>query len=198
MNNLNGNRKNEFRRKQEEKQRKLALKIEDEAGELREGSLKSEEAIPSLDELCAIGERVEQLTTFSAKETMRNKIKARRDAERYKTTSTDSEKWTPNPFEDSNAAAIESPKNEDTLNTTRKHADAQSTKSAGLKTSKRRSIVEIPIRFISVRSCLTVQEIAFWTYSTMLLVMALASGSVIKAVSSAIMTMLVFSLQPRE
>lgn len=79
MNNLNGNRKNEFRRKQEEKQRELALKIEDEAGELREGSLKSEEAIPSLDELCAIGERVEQLTTFSAKEAMRNKIKARRD-----------------------------------------------------------------------------------------------------------------------
>lgn len=39
MNNLNGNRKNEFRRKQEEKQRKLALKIEDEAGELREGEL---------------------------------------------------------------------------------------------------------------------------------------------------------------
>lgn len=143
MNNLNGNRKNEFRRKQEEKQRKLALKIEDEAGELREGSLKSEEAIPSLDELCAIGERVEQLTTFSAKEAMRNKIKARRDAERYKATSTDSEKWTPNPFEDSNAAAIESPKNEDTINTTRKHADAQSTKSAGLKTSKRRSIVEM-------------------------------------------------------
>ena len=133
---LNGNRKNEFRRKQEEKQRKLALKIEDEAGELREGSLKSEEAIPSLDELCAIGERVEQLTTFSAKEAMRNKIKARRDAERYKATSTDSEKWTPNPFEDSNAAAIESPKNEDTINTTRKHADAQSTKSAGLKSSK--------------------------------------------------------------
>ena len=54
MNNLNGNRKNEFRRKQEEKQRKLALKIKDEAGELREGSLKSEEAIPSLDELCAM------------------------------------------------------------------------------------------------------------------------------------------------
>lgn len=143
MNNLNGNRKNEFRRKQEEKQRKLALKIKDEAGELREGSLKSEEAIPSLDELCAMGERVEQQTTFSAKEAIRNKIKARRDAERYKTTSTDSEKWTPNPFEDSNAAAIESPKNEDILNTTRKHADAQSTKSAGLKTSKRRSIVEM-------------------------------------------------------
>lgn len=125
MNNLNGNRKNEFRRKQEEKQRKLALKIKDEAGELREGSLKSEEAIPSLDELCAMGERVEQQTTFSAKEAIRNKIKARRDAERYKTTSTDSEKWTPNPFEDSNAAAIESPKNEDTLNTTRKHADRE-------------------------------------------------------------------------
>lgn len=82
MNNMNGNRKNEFRRKQEEKQRKLALKIEDEAGKLREGSLKSEEAIPSLDELCAIGERVEQLTTFSAKEAMRNKIKARRDIRR--------------------------------------------------------------------------------------------------------------------
>jgi hypothetical protein len=79
MNNLNGNRKNEFRRKQEEKQRKLALKIKDEAGELREGSLKSEEAIPSLDELCAMGERVEQQTTFSAKEAIRNKIKARRD-----------------------------------------------------------------------------------------------------------------------
>ena len=126
MNNLNGNRKNEFRRKQEEKQRNLALKIKDEAGELREGSLKSEEAIPSLDELCAMGERVEQQTTFSAKEAIRNKIKARRDAERYKTTSTDSEKWTPNPFEDSNAAAIESPKNEDTLNTTRKHADSSS------------------------------------------------------------------------
>lgn len=37
MNNLNGNRKNEFRRKQEEKQRKLALKIEDEAGEYHSG-----------------------------------------------------------------------------------------------------------------------------------------------------------------
>ena len=106
MNNLNGNRKNEFRRKQEEKQRKLALKIKDEAGELREGSLKSEEAIPSLDELCAMGERVEQQTTFSAKEAIRNKIKARRDAERYKTTSTDSEKWTPNPFEDSNRGGV--------------------------------------------------------------------------------------------
>lgn len=172
MNNLNGNRKNEFRRKQEEKQRKLALKIEDEAGELRDGGLKSEEAIPSLDELCAIGERVEQLTTFSAKEAMRNKIKARRNAERYKATSTDSEKWTPNPFEDSNIKDL-------------------SNHRANIRT-------HIPIRFISVRSCLTVQEIAFWTYSTMLLVMALASGSVIKAVSSAIMTMLVFSLQPRE
>ena len=88
MNNLNGNRKNEFRRKQEEKQRKLALKIKDEAGELREGSLKSEEAIPSLDELCAMGERVEQQTTFSAKEAIRNKIKARRD-EKYTKVSLD-------------------------------------------------------------------------------------------------------------
>lgn len=164
MNNLNGNRKNEFRRKQEEKQRKLALKIEDEAGELRE-ELEEQKAIPSLDELCAIGERVEQLTTFSAKEAMRNKIKARRDAERYKATSTDSEKWTPNPFEDSNAAAIESPKNEDTINTTRKHADAQSTKSAGLKTSKRRSIVEMVQKLknmfpsLSVEMCCTITTV---------------------------------------
>ena len=109
MNNLNGNRKNEFRRKQEEKQRKLALKIEDEADELREGSLKSEEAIPSLDELCAMGKRVEQLTTFSAKEAMRNKIKARRNAERYKETSADSEERTPDRFEDSNARSTSFP-----------------------------------------------------------------------------------------
>ncbi len=64
---------------------------------------------------------------------MRNKIKARRDAERYKSTGTDSEQRTPNPFEDSSAIATESPKNEDTLNTMRKHADAQPTKSAGIK-----------------------------------------------------------------
>lgn len=68
---------------------------------------------------------------------MRNKIKARRDAERYKSTGTDSEQRTPNPFEDSSAIATESPKNEDTLNTMRKHADAQPTKSAGIKTSKK-------------------------------------------------------------
>lgn len=74
---------------------------------------------------------------------MRNKIKARRNAERYKETSTDSEERTPDRFEDSNAIATESPKNKDTLNTTRKHADAQPTKSAGIKTSKRRSIVEM-------------------------------------------------------
>lgn len=169
MNNLNGNRKNEFRRKQEEKQRKLALKIKDEAGELREGSLKSEEAIPSLDELCAMGERVEQQTTFSAKEAIRNKIKARRDAERYKTTSTDSEKWTPNPFEDSNAAAIESPKNEDILNTTRKHADAQSTKSAGLKTSKRRSIVEIQWVLMTSNSSLVSRQGLLRMFSSMVI-----------------------------
>ena len=156
MNNLNGNRKNEFRRKQEEKQRKLALKIKDEAGELREGSLKSEEAIPSLDELCAMGERVEQQTTFSAKEAIRNKIKERRDAERYKSTGMDSEQRTPNPFEDSSAIATESPKNEDTLNTTRKHADAKPTKSAGIKTSKKQSLVETTRelkKYIHIISC---------------------------------------------
>lgn len=158
MNNLNGNRKNEFRRKQEEKQRKLALKIEDEAGELREGSLKSEEAIPSLDELCAIGERVEQLTTFSAKEAMRNKIKARRDAERYKTTSTDSEKWTPNPFEDSNAAAIESPKNEDTINTTRKHADAVINLELDMPNAKLNAEVASRLKQITGGDSITVQR----------------------------------------
>ena len=166
MNNLNGNRKNEFRRKQEEKQRKLALKIKDEAGELREGSLKSEEAIPSLDELCAMGERVEQQTTFSAKEAIRNKIKERRDAERYKSTGMDSEQRTPNPFEDSSAIATESPKNEDTLNTTRKHADAKPTKSAGIKTSKKQSLVEttrelksISISFPVEVCCITTMNI---------------------------------------
>ena len=91
MNNLNGNRKNEFRRKQEEKQRKLALKIEDEVGELREGSLKSEEAIPSLDELCAMGEQTteelhrptdKQQWEPSPKETMRESFVAKLAAAR--------------------------------------------------------------------------------------------------------------------
>lgn len=149
MSNMYG--KDKFHDRQKAVLQKSAQKIENDSGWSQDNFLRgyAEEILPasgaelSFGELCAMGERVEQQTTFSAKEAIRNKIKARRDAERYKTTSTDSEKWTPNPFEDSNAAAIESPKNEDTLNTTRKHADAQSTKSAGLKTSKRRSIVEM-------------------------------------------------------
>ena len=226
MNNMYG--KDKFHDRQKAVLQKSAQKIENDSGWAQNNFMReyAEEILPasgaelSFGELCAIGEHVEQEAAFSAKEAMRNKIKERRDAERYKSTGMDSEQRTPNPFEDSSAIATESPKNEDTLNTTRKHADAKPTKSAGIKTSKKQSLVEttrelkkyikdlsnhranirthIPIRFISVRSCLTVQEIAFWTYSTMLLVMALASGSVIKAVSSAIMTMLVFSLQPRE
>ena len=110
----------------------------------------------SFGELCAIGEQVEQEAAFSAKEAMRNKIKARRDAERYKSTGTDSEQRTPNPFEDSSAIATESPKNEDTLNTMRKHADAQPTKSAGIKTSKKQSLVETTRelkKYIHIISC---------------------------------------------
>lgn len=96
---------------------------------------------------------------------MRNKIKARRDAERYKPTDTDSEQRTPNPFEDSSAIAVKSPKNEDTLNTTRKHADAQPTKSAGIKTSKRRSIVEMVQKLknvfpsLSIEMCCTITTV---------------------------------------
>ena len=87
---------------------------------------------------------------------MRNKIKERRDAERYKSTGMDSEQRTPNPFEDSSAIATESPKNEDTLNTTRKHADAKPTKSAGIKTSKKQSLVETTRelkKYIHIISC---------------------------------------------
>lgn len=149
MSNMYG--KDKFHDRQKAVLQKSAQKIENDSGWSQDNFLRgyAEEILPasgaelSFGELCAIGEQVEQEAAFSAKEAMRNKIKARRDAERYKSTGTDSEQRTPNPFEDSNAAAIESPKNEDTLNTTRKHADAQSTKSAGLKTSKRRSIVEM-------------------------------------------------------
>ena len=149
MSNMYG--KDKFHDRQKAVLQKSAQKIENDSGWSQDNFLReyTEEILPasraelSFDELCVIGEQVEQEAAFSAKEAMRNKIKARRDVERYKATSTDSGKRTPNPFEDSNAVAIESPKNEDTLNTTRKHADAQSTKSAGLKTSKRRSIVEM-------------------------------------------------------
>lgn len=124
--------------------------------EYTEEILPASRAELSFDELCVIGEQVEQEAAFSAKEAMRNKIKARRDVERYKATSTDSGKRTPNPFEDSNAVAIESPKNEDTLNTTRKHADAPPTKSAVIKTSKKQSLVETARelkKYIHIISC---------------------------------------------
>ncbi|MFR8864389.1 MAG: phage/plasmid primase, P4 family [Faecalibacterium prausnitzii] len=149
MSNMYG--KDKFHDRQKAVLQKSAQKIENDSGWSQDNFLRgyAEEILPasgaelSFGELCAIGEQVEQEAAFSAKEAMRNKIKARRDAERYKSTGTDSEQRTPNPFEDSSAIATESPKNEDTLNTMRKHADAQSTKSAGLKTSKRRSIVEM-------------------------------------------------------
>ncbi|WP_212793050.1 hypothetical protein, partial [Faecalibacterium prausnitzii] len=149
MSNMYG--KDKFHDRQKAVLQKSAQKIENDSGWAQNNLMRehAEEILPasgaelSFGELCAIGEQVEQETAFSAKEAMRNKIKARRDAERYKPTDTDSEQRTPNPFEDSSAIAVKSPKNEDTLNTTRKHADAQPTKSAGIKTSKRRSIVEM-------------------------------------------------------
>ena len=153
MSNMYG--KDKFHDRQKAVLQKSAQKIENDSGWSQDNFLRgyAEEILPasgaelSFGELCAIGEQVEQETAFSAKEAMRNKIKARRDAERYKPTDTDSEQRTPNPFEDSSAIAVKSPKNEDTLNTTRKHADAQPTKSAGIKTSKRRSIVEMVQKF---------------------------------------------------
>ena len=125
MSNMYG--KDKFHDRQKAVLQKSAQKIENDSGWSQDNFLReyTEEILPasraelSFDELCVIGEQVEQEAAFSAKEAMRNKIKARRDVERYKATSTDSGKRTPNPFEDSNAVAIESPKNEDTLNTTR-------------------------------------------------------------------------------
>lgn len=148
MSNMYG--KDKFHDRQKAVLQKSAQKIENDSGWSQDNFLRgyAEEILPasgaelSFGELCAIGEQVEQEAAFSAKEAMRNKIKARRDAERYKSTGTDSEQRTPNPFEDSSAIATESPKNEDTLNTMRKHADAQPTKSAGIKTSKKQSLVE--------------------------------------------------------
>lgn len=142
--------RDKFHDRQKAVLQKSAQKIENDSGWSQDNFLRgyAEEILPasgaelSFGELCAIGEQVEQEAAFSAKEAMRNKIKARRDAERYKSTGTDSEQRTPNPFEDSSAIATESPKNEDTLNTMRKHADAQPTKSAGIKTSKKQSLVE--------------------------------------------------------
>ena len=149
MNNMYG--KDKFHDRQKAVLQKFAQKNENKSGWSQDNFLSehAEEFLPasgaelSFGELCAIGEQVEQEAAFSAKEAMRNKIKVRRDADRSKATSTDSEERIPNPFEDSSAIAVESPKNEGTLNTTRKHADAQPTKSAGIKTSKRRSIVEM-------------------------------------------------------
>lgn len=162
MSNMYG--KDKFHDRQKAVLQKSAQKIENDSGWSQDNFLReyTEEILPasraelSFDELCVIGEQVEQEAAFSAKEAMRNKIKARRDVERYKATSTDSGKRTPNPFEDSNAVAIESPKNEDTLNTTRKHADAPPTKSAVIKTSKKQSLVETARelkKYIHIISC---------------------------------------------
>ena len=93
---------------------------------------------------------------FCGKAKCKSQIKIGINAERYKSTGTDSEQRTPNPFEDSSAIATESPKNEDTLNTMRKHADAQPTKSAGIKTSKKQSLVETTRelkKYIHIISC---------------------------------------------
>lgn len=162
MSNMYG--KDKFHDRQKAVLQKSAQKIENDSGWSQDNFLRgyAEEILPasgaelSFGELCAIGEQVEQEAAFSAKEAMRNKIKARRDAERYKSTGTDSEQRTPNPFEDSSAIATESPKNEDTLNTMRKHADAQPTKSAGIKTSKKQSLVETTRelkKYIHIISC---------------------------------------------
>ena len=156
--------RDKFHDRQKAVLQKSAQKIENDSGWSQDNFLRgyAEEILPasgaelSFGELCAIGEQVEQEAAFSAKEAMRNKIKARRDAERYKSTGTDSEQRTPNPFEDSSAIATESPKNEDTLNTMRKHADAQPTKSAGIKTSKKQSLVETTRelkKYIHIISC---------------------------------------------
>mgnify|MGYP000718419832 FL=1 len=145
MNNMYG--KDKFHDRQKAVLQKSAQKIENDSGWAQNNFMReyAEEILPasgaelSFGELCAIGEHVEQEAAFSAKEAMRNKIKERRDVERYKSTGMDSEQRTPNPFEDSSAIATESPKNEDTLNTTRKHADAKPTKSAGNKNLQKNS-----------------------------------------------------------
>lgn len=162
MNNMYG--KDKFHDRQKAVLQKSAQKIENDSGWAQNNFMReyAEEILPasgaelSFGELCAIGEHVEQEAAFSAKEAMRNKIKERRDVERYKSTGMDSEQRTPNPFEDSSAIATESPKNEDTLNTTRKHADAKPTKSAGIKTSKKQSLVETTRelkKYIHIISC---------------------------------------------
>lgn len=162
MNNMYG--KDKFHDRQKAVLQKSAQKIENDSGWAQNNFMReyAEEILPasgaelSFGELCAIGVHVEQEAAFSAKEAMRNKIKERRDAERYKSTGMDSEQRTPNPFEDSSAIATESPKNEDTLNTTRKHADAKPTKSAGIKTSKKQSLVETTRelkKYIHIISC---------------------------------------------
>lgn len=109
MSNMYG--KDKFHDRQKAVLQKSAQKIENDSGWSQDNFLRgyAEEILPasgaelSFGELCAIVEQVEQEAAFSAKEAMRNKIKARRDAERYKSTGTDSEQRTPNPFEDSSA-----------------------------------------------------------------------------------------------
>lgn len=117
MNNMYG--KDKFHDSQKAVLQKSAQKIENDSGWAQNNFMReyAEEILPasgaelSFGELCAIGEHVEQEAAFSAKEAMRNKIKERRDAERYKSTGMDSEQRTPNPFEDSSAILALAAKN---------------------------------------------------------------------------------------
>ena len=85
MSNMYG--KDKFHDRQKAVLQKSAQKIENDSGWSQDNFLRgyAEEILPasgaelSFGELCAIGEQVEQETAFSAKEAMRNKIKARRD-----------------------------------------------------------------------------------------------------------------------
>lgn len=88
MSNMYG--KDKFHDRQKAVLQKSAQKIENDSGWSQDNFLReyTEEILPasraelSFDELCVIGEQVEQEAAFSAKEAMRNKIKARRDVER--------------------------------------------------------------------------------------------------------------------
>ena len=85
MSNMYG--KDKFHDRQKAVLQKSAQKIENDSGWAQNNLMRehAEEILPasgaelSFGELCAIGEQVEQETAFSAKEAMRNKIKARRD-----------------------------------------------------------------------------------------------------------------------
>lgn len=85
MSNMYG--KDKFHDRQKAVLQKSAQKIENDSGWSQDNFLRgyAEEILPasgaelSFGELCAIGEQVEQEAAFSAKEAMRNKIKANED-----------------------------------------------------------------------------------------------------------------------